>query len=603
MRKPAKTYERRLAAYQKYLAAAEAVLNRLYHWKMIVFWGGLALLGLALALRSFPLGGAALALGIFLFVFLDIRQVQAMKQQRFVGALARVNADSLRRLNGQWTEFADNGADFLTDDAPFAGDLDVFGADSLFQWLNTGGTFYGRRQLAHWLTALPESGLVVRRRQEAVAELAGAIGWRQHLMAEAVWLADLRRDPASLIAWANERESLNEEPWLWLAVRLLPLVTAALLLTAYLLKLSYYLPAAAIAIQYLMLRYRRREREAVLEGMAPYQKQLSSYARLFHTMESKRFRSAWLDQSLGEIRAKGKPVFAQIQRLAKIADALSNRHNAFYFVINLLTLWDYRCLFALADWKEHCGSQLRRWLEVLGAVEALASLAVVRHDHPDWANPVIREGDPAYLAHALGHPLLPASRVSNDLFITRPEEVLLITGSNMSGKSTFLRTAGINLVLAYAGAPVCAGDMTCALMEIHTCMRISDNLGKHVSSFYAEVLRVKRIVDAAGGGRKVFFLLDEIFKGTNSGDRHTGARILIKKLSRAGAVGMVSTHDLELAGLEEETAGKVKNFHFQEFYREREIWFDYRLRPGVSTTRNALYLIRAAGIVTDETDD
>ncbi len=171
----------------------------------------------------------------------------------------------------------------------------------------------------------------------------------------------------------------------------------------------------------------------------------------------------------------------------------------------------------------------------------------------------------------------------------------------MSGKSTLLRTVGINLVLAYAGAPVCAQRFNCSMLQIHTCMRVSDNLGENISSFYAELLRIKQIVSASKTEKNIFFLLDEIFKGTNSQDRHAGAKVLIRQLSKAGAMGMVSTHDLELGDLERESDRKIRNYHFREYYKNDEIHFDYKLRPGISTTRNAMYLIKMAGIDVDET--
>lgn len=210
------------------------------------------------------------------------------------------------------------------------------------------------------------------------------------------------------------------------------------------------------------------------------------------------------------------------------------------------------------------------------------------------------EGSPSLKATALGHPLLNGNRVCNDLVFHPPMNVMLVTGSNMSGKSTFLRTAGINLVLAYAGAPVCATSFSCSIMHLFTCMRVSDNLEKSISSFYAELLRIKMLVEAVDKNQRVFFLLDEIFKGTNSRDRHTGAKILVKKLSRAKALGLVSTHDLELADLDKESEN-IKNYHFREYYRDDRIFFDYKLRPGVSTTRNAAYLMRMAGIDANDT--
>jgi DNA mismatch repair ATPase MutS len=228
-------------------------------------------------------------------------------------------------------------------------------------------------------------------------------------------------------------------------------------------------------------------------------------------------------------------------------------------------------------------------------LEALASLSIIAFDNADWAQPEFITDKLAVNASELAHPLLPKSRVSNDAQLGLPHSILLITGSNMSGKSTYLRTIGLNLVLAYAGAPVCAKSFSCSIMNIYTCMRISDNLEKNISSFYAEIIRIKKIVSAAKKGERVFFLMDEIFKGTNSFDRHLGAETLVNMLSRQNAVGLVSTHDLELGELEEQNP-KVKNYHFLEHYKNNEICFDYRLRPGVSTTRNAIYLMKLAGI-------
>jgi DNA mismatch repair ATPase MutS len=214
--------------------------------------------------------------------------------------------------------------------------------------------------------------------------------------------------------------------------------------------------------------------------------------------------------------------------------------------------------------------------------------------------PVFCDGnETVFEAKGIGHPLLTGKRTHNDLVIDNKVKVLLITGSNMSGKSTLLRTAGINLVLAYAGAPVCASWFQASIMGINTCMRIGDNLGENISSFYAELLRIKKIVTEAAAGKRIFYLLDEIFKGTNSLDRHTGAKVLINKLSHTNCIGLVSTHDLELCELEREN-DRIANYHFQEYYKNGRIYFDYELRPGPSTTRNALYLMQLAGIDVDE---
>ena len=267
----------------------------------------------------------------------------------------------------------------------------------------------------------------------------------------------------------------------------------------------------------------------------------------------------------------------------------------YYIPINILTLWDYQCLINLQRFKKASGASLKSWLEVIGEMEALNSLSTIAYEHSDWAMPKFQDGSPIFKAKSLGHPLLGASRVYNDIHIEKSQNVLLITGSNMSGKSTLLRTTGINLVLAYAGAPVCAESFYCSIMDIYTCMRTSDNLEKNISSFYAELLRIKKLVTATENKTPIFFLLDEIFKGTNSIDRHTGAKVLVSKLSNENALGFVSTHDLELGEIEN-TNKKVKNYHLKEYYKDDKLYFDYKLRTGVSTTRNALYLMKMAGL-------
>jgi DNA mismatch repair ATPase MutS len=298
----------------------------------------------------------------------------------------------------------------------------------------------------------------------------------------------------------------------------------------------------------------------------------------------------------GMCNRKGVLAYKQVDRLSKIIDSISSRHGSFYFIMNILTLWDYQNMISLERWRKESGGFLKAWLEAIGKIEALSSLAIIRYDNPEWVVPKISESEkPEFEAKSMGHPLLRGNRVENDLSTNIPDRILLITGSNMSGKSTLLRTAGINLVLAYTGAPVCARKFTASIMEIHTCMRVSDDLSRNISSFYAELLRIKNIVKEAETGKSLFFLLDEIFKGTNSIDRHTGARVLIQKLNGLNCIGLVSTHDLELGDLEK-SSDKIKNYHFEEYYKDDRIHFDYKLRNGVSKTRNAVYLMKMAGI-------
>jgi DNA mismatch repair ATPase MutS len=333
-----------------------------------------------------------------------------------------------------------------------------------------------------------------------------------------------------------------------------------------------------------------------LDTVYKYKDTIFIFNSLLMHIEKKKFSSEYLKNlKLKLINKGGITSSFQIKKLANLVNLVSDRKNMYYLPINILTLWDYQCLINLQRFKIASGPYLKTWLEVIGEMEALNSLSIIAYEHRDWTMPKFQTGSPVFKARKLGHPLLGNSRVYNDINIEKSQNVLLITGSNMSGKSTLLRTTGINLVLAYAGAPVCAESFSCSIMDIYTCMRTSDNLEKNISSFYAELLRIKKLVTATKDKAPIFFLLDEIFKGTNSIDRHTGATVLVTKLSTENALGFVSTHDLELGDIEN-TNKKVKNYHLREYYKENKLYFDYKLRPGVSTTRNALYLMKMAGL-------
>jgi len=249
---------------------------------------------------------------------------------------------------------------------------------------------------------------------------------------------------------------------------------------------------------------------------------------------------------------------------------------------------------SLENWRERNGDKLEEWLKVMHEIDALNSICNLSFENEDWTYPII-SNDNEIEGINIGHPLLGKKAVRNTFSLLGEKKVSLITGSNMSGKSTFLRTLGVNLVLSYIGAPVCADKFSCGIMNIYTCMRTKDNLEESISSFYAEILRIKILIEASKRGEKIFFLLDEIFKGTNSKDRHTGAIVLIKQLIEYGGVGLVSTHDLELCDLERENKSII-NYNFREFYENDKIKFDYILRRGKSETQNAIHLMKLAGI-------
>ena len=600
MEGPKEQYEKRRTYYARRLEKLTQTINRLSNVRLAMFFAGCAL-----AVFLYMTQSSSLGLGILLFTVVSFAALVFWHQtlrtkQNYIQVLYEIYDQALKRLAGEWKSFPDTGEDFKNSDHPYSEDLDLFGFSSLFQWINTAKTFRGREKLKEWLTEPPVESGVIQKKQEAIKELAINLAWRHRFMAEAGTTKRPLNSPTRIIEWAKTYDTSYLRPGIVILARALPIITLAFLLLYFLTsRVSFWYPLAGFLIQTAIL-FAGKQRGKALEAVYAYKDSIRIYEKMLERFEKRTFKSDYLqDLKKGLHDRDGKAAFEQIRKLSDLAERISNRGNSMFLVINIFTLWDIQCMIALESWKEKSGRSLSRWVDTVAELEGLASLAIIHFDHQEWALPEIVTENPGLVAVKMGHPLL-SNTTSNNLSIQKRSGILLITGSNMSGKSTLLRTVGINLVLAYAGAPVCARSFSCSMMQIYSCMRVSDNLGENISSFYAELLRIKQIVSASKTEGKIFFLLDEIFKGTNSQDRHAGAKVLIRQLSKAGAMGMVSTHDLELGDLERESERRVRNYHFREFYKNDEIYFDYKLRPGISITRNAMYLIKMAGIEVGE---
>lgn len=592
---PEAKYKELSAKYRLLLTQQERLINTISNLRLLVFVLGAGSVIYLAVQKNYSVLAVAVVVFAALFIYLIGRHNRYFNQKEYTAALLKINEESLQRVRGEWQAFKDDGKEFGDDSHPYAQDLDIFGQGSLFQYINTAVTSLGRARLSELLTSHPQGIDVIAARQDAVADLAPKLDWRQKFMAEGT-LATQMHDPQALFAWAGQVERIYRKRAVIGILSVLPVITIALGIVAVVVpEVNYYAFAAALLIQFALLKIYSAQRSKSLEIASKYSENIGAYSKMLDLLEQESFKSAYLQALQNGLKdAAGSTACEQIRRLAKLVDGIANRRNQFYFIFNILFLLDFQFVFALEKWKEQSGARLPDWLKAIAELEALSSLAVLKYDHPHWAMPVLTTGAPQFRAEAMGHPLL-AAGVANTLKFEESAKILLITGSNMSGKSTLLRTAGLNLALAYSGTVVCAGQFTCSLLNIYTCMRVSDNLEKNISSFYAELLRIKMIVEAVTGGQQIFFLLDEIFKGTNSIDRHTGAKALIKRLSREKLLGMISTHDLELGELAGESK-YVRNYHFQEYYVNDEIRFDYTLRSGVSTTRNAAFLMRMAGI-------
>lgn len=591
-------YEKRKNCYDKLLLKQKMVDRRISNLRLITFATGVCAAAFTYKAASFTIFAVTLAVFAVMFIYLVIYQEKLNDRIKYTALLTDINNTSLKRLDGEWNTFKDTGEDFMEEGHNYSGDLDIFGRSSLFQWINTATTFTGREKLRDLLSGVVGGRSDICERQEAVEELAAMLTWRQRFCAEGMAASKSINSPEELIAWGRESNDFFRKPWVIIIFRVCPVITILLTTAGFFMNIiPRYLPSIALLLQFALVSYNSKDRYRMFNLFERYNDDLKVYYKMLKLFESRSFRFALINRIKGKIsNGEGVKAYRQIERLSSIMDSLANRRNMFYIIYNTLTLWDFQGIIALEKWKQQSGHNLKEWFDALGTLEALASLAIIRFENPDWVMPRIKGGVEAVLtAKGLGHPLIIGNKVCNDLVIDEKVKVLLITGSNMSGKSTFLRTAGVNLVLAYAGAPVCSRCFEASIMEIHTYMRVKDNLEENISSFYAELLRIKRIVGEAESGKRTFFLLDEIFKGTNSQDRHAGARVLVNKLSAGNSIGMVSTHDIELCDLEQKN-DRIANYHFQEYYEDERIRFDYVLRKGPSTTRNAVNLMRMAGL-------
>jgi hypothetical protein len=429
--------------------------------------------------------------------------------------------------------------------------------------------------------------------------LSGNIEWRQDFQAAGKDVSRSKENPEALMRWAENAGADFLSARSALGILVLGLLGPVLVVVCALVFRNAYLSLVPIVLNALVILRYQAKCKAVILPLCQQRRNLEAYWTLLRLIETGEFGGNHLLDLASPVRNATDPSSLQIKRLQSITDWLDVRQNPFIHVIlNLLFIWDLQWVAAFQRWRRKHGRSLRQWLGCIADFEAIASLSIIHFENPSWAFPSIDPKSPIrFRAYGLGHPLVAPSRGVRNDFRLGDEGIVVLTGSNMSGKSTMLRTVGTNLVLAYAGAPVCATELEAGRMQIMTSMRIKDDLDKALSSFYAELLRIKSIVEASRCEGAVLFLIDEIFRGTNSADRIAGASEVLSELAKAGAIGIVSTHDLELGRLEAEQPGQFINYHFAEHFVDGEIRFDYRLRTGISTTRNAKHLMRMVGIL------
>ncbi|HZO13236.1 MAG TPA: DNA mismatch repair protein MutS, partial [Polyangiaceae bacterium] len=488
------------------------------------------------------------------------------------------------------------GDAYVDPEHPYASDLDLYGPSSLFEQLNTTQTPGGEAMLAGWLAA-PAAPDEIAARQRAARELSNHDRLREDMAVAGMRAGKIDRDAAPFLAWAKQRPVMSAGSF-YAALALASLTVVLLIATGFMEPPWSRAWLVGVGAQVVLIVALRARVEAVLAPVCVKQSPLSTYQDLMRIVEAHDFEDDRLRGLQAQLREPTR-ASEQMERLERLVGLASVRHNALVQVLaDIFLSWDVWCAYLLDRWRARHGARVADWLEALSEIEALASLATFAREHPDYVWPRVADGATRFGGREIGHPLIVAERrVDNDAALSDGVRALMITGSNMSGKSTMLRSMGLGAVLAQAGAPVCAAELTMSPVRVFTSMRVGDALDRGVSRFYMEVEKLKRIVDALDeAGAPVMFLLDEVLHGTNSRERIIGAKAVVRYLVEHGAIGAVSSHDLGLVELERLTDGKVKNVHFEDHIENGRMCFDYRMKAGAVSTSNALRLMRDVGL-------
>ena len=597
--KPHTVYQQRLKTYVQEANRLAQISDRLGYIRLAAFLA-VAVLGIYIFSRNAGGGLAFFAVFGGLFAVFVKRHDRIKAERDRFQTLALINQNELDALQHNFEAF-DNGEDFAPPPThPCNMDLDVVGKHSLYQMLNRTGSYAGRQTLADWLLA-PAAKPEIESRQAAVLELSEQLDERERLRAIGMELTATERasDREALQQWLKTPFFIINSQFMTAVVYAAPVLMAATLLLWGLGMVSIVVPVVMYLFNLAFIKFSNGNVSQMVEQTAKKAPLFQAYHRLFGEVEQGSCQSPKLQNIRQRLQANGSSASQLLGELGGLSANLNVRSNMLaYLVLHTFFFWELIYCMKLERWKQKVKMEVEDWFAASGEFEALASFANLRFNHPDWAMPSILDGYFTLEANEAGHPLLEKEHcVTNSLTIDRAGKIILITGSNMAGKSTFLRTLGLNVILACAGAPVCATHFKCSVVAVYASMRIKDDLHESESAFYAELKSIKRTIEAVKRmDPPVFFLLDEILKGTNSHDRHSGSRALIKQLIHRKSSGIIATHDLALCAMEEELDGALENWCFEVDIINEQMAFDYKIKRGVCQSMNASLLMRQMGI-------
>lgn len=596
---PENHYTERLSLTEGELQQVKKQIFRISMLRLALFIAGIA--GLYFFFNQTTLLIICICLTFLpLFILVKIHNRFFIRKE-WLETQAHIIQEELQALSGDYSSFED-GKEYVNPEHPYSFDLDIFGRRSLFQSINRTCTFFGKVRLAEWLQNHLHEKASIEKRQEMVREISEHTLFREQFRVAGLVHHSQSSDAEKIQAWSQSPAQYLHAGWVKAFIWGVPVINSLLLITSLAGWTSFSWLGLSFGI-FLVLSFGIIKRATYIQETYGKQlKSLNGYARLIALAKAEDWKSAGMQELMERFNLNGQSPIQALQQLSKELDRLDLRNNQFlYVLLEGSIFFQLQEIVHIERWKARYGQHINEWLETVGKLDALCSLGTFAYNHPQYTYPELTEKPFCFLATQMGHPLMPASQcVKNDATIPSRPFFLIITGANMAGKSTYLRTIGVNYLLACIGAPVCCERLKLHPNQLITSLRTSDSLSDNESYFFAELKRLKRIIDLLNQGQQLFIILDEILKGTNSMDKQKGSFDLIRQFMQLKANGIIATHDLLLGSLIKQFPEEIRNYCFEADIKENELTFSYKLREGMAQNMNACFLMKKMGIILQE---
>lgn len=596
---PENHYTERLSLTKGQLQQVKKQIFRISMLRLTLFIAGVA--GIYFFFSQTPLLIVCICLTFLpLFILVKIHNRFFIRKE-WLETQARIIQEELQALSGDYSSFED-GKEYVNPEHPYSFDLDIFGRRSLFQSINRTCTFFGKDRLAKWLQNHLHKKTSIEKRQEMVREISEHTLFREQFRVAGLVHHGQSSDGEKIQAWSQSPAQYLHAGWVKAFIWGVPVINSLLLITSLIGWTSFSCLGLSFGI-FLVLSFGIIKRATYIQETYGKQlKSLNGYARLIALAKAEDWKSAGMLELMERFNLNGQSPVQALQQLSKELDRLDLRNNQFlYVLLEGSIFFQLQEIVRIERWKVRYGQYISEWLETVGELDALCSLGTFAYNHPQYTYPELTEKPFCFLATQMGHPLMPVSQcVKNDATIPSRPFFLIITGANMAGKSTYLRTIGVNYLLACVGAPVCCEKLKLHPNQLITSLRTSDSLSDNESYFFAELKRLKRIIDLLNQGQQLFIILDEILKGTNSMDKQKGSFDLIRQFMQLKANGIIATHDLLLGSLIKQFPEEIRNYCFEADIKDNELTFSYKLREGVAQNMNACFLMKKMGIILQE---